>query len=119
VEVIGYAWSPDGRRLAIAAFGFQPDQQIFIVDVETTTARPLVRQRGSDESPTFSPDGDRVAWVNLPSLEGEQRNFIYVARADGTGAARRLTKRPQVIVDPLSWSANGRIYFTVWPRRSG
>jgi TolB protein len=118
VETLGYAWSPNARRLAFASYGRRADQDIFAVNVETTAARPLVRQRGSDDGPTFSPDGNQIAWINLPNLEGEQRNFIYVARADGT-AARRVTKKPQVIVDPLTWSANGRIYFTVLPGRAG
>jgi TolB protein len=102
--------SPDGHRVAFVSFGLQPDQEIFVADVETAAARPLSRRRGSDDNPVFSPDGARLAWVNV--------NFIHVARANGTDA-RRVTRKPQIIVDPLSWSANGRIYFTVWPRRIG
>jgi serine/threonine protein kinase len=65
---------------------------------------PLTSYPGSEQHPTFSPDGTQVAF----SWDGErQDNFdIYVVLASG-GAPRRLTTDPAPDTAP-AWSPDGR-----------
>jgi serine/threonine protein kinase/Tol biopolymer transport system component len=65
---------------------------------------PLTSYPGSEQHPTFSPDGTQVAF----SWDGErQDNFdVYVVLASG-GAPRRLTTDPAPDTAP-AWSPDGR-----------
>jgi serine/threonine protein kinase len=65
---------------------------------------PLTSYPGSEQHPTFSPDGSQVAF----SWDGEQQNNfdIYVVLASG-GPPRRLTTDPAPDTAP-AWSPDGR-----------
>ena len=63
----GFAWSPDGRRIAfdhrvnpLLANGGSAD--ISIVTVADASVRALVTQEGPDSNPVWSPDGSRIAF---------------------------------------------------------
>ena len=72
---------------------------------------PLTTLPGGELSPTFSPDGDQVAFA----WDGEKHDNtdIYVTIV-GSSEIRRLTSHPAEDSEP-SWSPDGRqIAFTVW-----
>ena len=85
--------------------------------------RNLTRNRASDDFPTWSPDGQRIAFLRAPLLSnrpadslGVHRIYIYhlyVVNADGSGL-RRLTRNWTYPgqVKQVVWSPDGRtIYF--------
>jgi Tol biopolymer transport system component len=79
---------------------------IYRLDTRTHTVRPLVATRALEHSPTFSPDGTRLAFVR----ESGGNADIYVANADGS-SARRLTRTAGGDYNP-AWSPDGtRIAF--------
>jgi len=70
------------------------------------TLVPLTSYTGHEHSPTFSPDGDRVAF----SWDGEnQNNFnIWVKQiGEGVGSPRQLTSSSLDDINP-TWSPDGR-----------
>jgi Tol biopolymer transport system component/serine/threonine protein kinase len=65
---------------------------------------PLTTFEGSETSPTFSPDGNQVAF----SWDGESRdNFDIYAQVIGSGSPLRLTKDPAPDT-AAAWSPDGR-----------
>jgi TolB protein len=77
------AWSPDGTKLAFAKPSASGNARIFIVNRDGTGLRQLTiennPQYGSteDDSPSWSPDGQQIAFSRL--------GLLYLINADGTG----------------------------------
>ena len=65
---------------------------------------PLTSLNGEEYSPTFSPDGDQVAFA----WNGEKKdNFDIYVEIVGSSEVRRLTTDPEPDLAP-SWSPDGR-----------
>ncbi|MBI2755768.1 MAG: PD40 domain-containing protein [Chloroflexi bacterium] len=98
------AWSPDGSRVAVAAFIGVGTSQIATVPMNAS-ARPgatvLTNYAAGALDPAWSPDG---AWIAYSAREGRQVN-VYAMRADGTQQARltnvTMARAPE-------WSPDGR-----------
>ncbi len=95
--------SPDGRRVALRV-GEAASWDIWVYETERGTMSRLTFQGNSNDSPTWTPDGQRIAFSS--DRDGGAPN-IYWKRADGAGAAERLTtsKNRQ---SPWSFSPDGK-----------
>ncbi|MBS1810885.1 MAG: serine/threonine-protein kinase, partial [Acidobacteria bacterium] len=60
--------SPDGRTLAFVA-DVDGKTQLWVRPLEATTARPLVEVRDSLPTPFWSPDGQFIAYFDIPKLK--------------------------------------------------
>jgi len=108
--------SPDGRLLvydsaqtvALHRGGVQVVRQLWVMDLETGAARPLVPGAGQDMEPDVSPDGRRVAFASDRGGDGFE---IWVVGLDG-GGLRQVTSGPGSKTWP-AWSPDGEtILFT-------
>ena len=107
-------WSPTDDRIAFSRLDdysreteFENDAEIYVVDADGGSVRNLTNDdddctehscRGDrrDDSPSWSPDGRRIAFV---STQGEQTDpnvpptttQVWEMRADGTGARKRTS----------------------------
>jgi Tol biopolymer transport system component len=82
---------------------------LFIGDLTTGTTRLLVDGSADMGLPQFSPDGTRLAYIQLAPDTGVQSINIFVARSDGSDV-RTITPHP--IVDAvwkwIGWSPDSR-----------
>jgi Tol biopolymer transport system component len=108
-QYCGFAWSPDGRRLACTGFGMTDPSRNGIYTIRSSDGGGLTRvtsNPGGEDAPgDFSPDGLRLVFVRKDN-NGDTMG-IFVVRVDGTGL-RRITPAGMVI-DWFggSWSPSG------------
>jgi len=115
-SVGGFAWSPDGKRIAFSAsrdpdLGSQDTEQIYVLDMADLHVRKLLDSGGPNSGPRWSPDGKNIAYVT-----GNGQEFFYYANryiavipAEG-GAPRVLTQAFDEDANLIDWGPDG-IYF--------
>jgi TolB protein len=104
------AWSPDGRKLAIA-LSKDENAQIYLIDADGSDARRLGKPGALETEPVFSADGK---WLYFTSDRGGSPQ-IYRMPADG-GEAKRLTFEGSYNVSPAP-SQDGK--YLAFVRRDG
>jgi serine/threonine-protein kinase len=102
--------SPDGTRIAFGSDDGK-NANIWIYELSGTTSMRQLTIGGRNRFPIWSADGQRVVFQS--DREGDFG--IFWQRADGTGAAERLTRPEQGASHvPESWSRTGdRLLFGV------
>jgi TolB protein len=98
-------WHPDNRKIAFVFDKLQGTDgllQIDTINLDGSDHKNLIPHKAFEESPRWSPDGKRLAWVS--TRDGNQE--IYVADADGKNL-KRLTSEPAQDNNP-SWSPDGK-----------
>ena len=106
------AWSPDGKRIAFTSYKdghfigeFEITSEIYLMDADGGNQQRLTENRKNDWSPSWSPDGERIAFSS--DRKGDFVNSeIYVMDADG-GNLQRLTENRDWDYAP-SWSPDGK-----------
>jgi Tol biopolymer transport system component len=101
-------WAPDGSWLAFTSTrsegphdpdnptsNFSDDRELYRMNADGTNETQLTAtsSRYSDEQPSISPDGTKIAFASNRHWDttGFDQLDIYVMNADGTGEPRRLT----------------------------
>lgn len=97
IDVRGFAWSPDGARLA-----YYDAQQLYLIDADGQNLRQLTQTaEATNSQPTWAPDSTRLAFTSDRDGNAE----IYAINVDGSGLAN-LTQNPAADTDP-AWSPDG------------
>jgi len=105
--------SPDGRTAAIVVQEWSIEKNkatsnIWLVPVAGGEPRRLTSAQAGDGSPSWSPDGTRIAFV---SKRGEDKvTALYVIHTDG-GEAEKVLELPFALSDPR-WMPDGKSVIT-------
>ncbi len=102
------SWSPDGSKIAFVAVRnvnrvdlWNSDLDIFVMNADGTNPVRLTEDARFNWSPSWSPDGKRIAFVRAMHDDITDCD-IYVMYADGTGLVN-LTQTPGVGEFHPSW----------------
>jgi Tol biopolymer transport system component len=116
------AWSPDGTRIVYVSPRALDGSNsagnaanLWIMNADGSSHRPLTFLQNSFnmtvETPVWSPDGTRIAYVSSRALDGSDNGGavlnIWVMNADGTGQ-RHLTSLIAATSYQPAWSSDGR-----------
>jgi dipeptidyl aminopeptidase/acylaminoacyl peptidase len=99
--------SPDGRRVAYTVRDTNWDDnsydtQIWIADVTTGASRQLTQSKKSSQSPAWSPDGSRLAFIS----DRTDKRQIYLINPLG-GEADALTSLDEGVAT-FAWAPDGK-----------
>ncbi len=94
--------SPDGRTILFDILG-----DIYAIDAEGGTARPLLRGLAYETQPVFSPDGRQFAFVSDRSGAAN----LWIANSDGTGLKQLSRDESAAIYSSPAWSPDGRFVY--------
>ena len=107
VRVADPQLSPDGRsvvyvRTTTDVKSGRRNADLWAVPIEGGAARELIAGEKSENTPRWSPDGRRLAFIS--TRDGDAQ--VYVADADGS-SVRKLTELAMGVQPPLVFSADG------------
>jgi dipeptidyl aminopeptidase/acylaminoacyl peptidase len=113
------AWSPDGSRILLSAnrneeWEYNPyNTDLWSVDVASGEMKQLTNREGPDDSPTFSPDGSKIAYLGYDDRKmGYQNTNVYVMEVED-GSINELTTDFDRSIESVCWAGNsGRLYIS-------
>lgn len=99
----GLAWSPNGYELAFSGTGAS-GPAILVLNLKTEKLRTVADWYATQQQPTFSPDGEQIAFESNYTPENELAYTIWIVNTDGTGL-HQLTK--ESYLSRPAWSPDG------------
>lgn len=115
------AWNADGSAIAYtclklqgkeAAFSTNSDVYLYTLDTKQTV-NLTAPNPGYDRCPTYSPDGQYMAWLSMPraGFEADKERLMLLSLKDGQ--IRHLTENFDYNPSGLCWRADSKaLYFT-------
>jgi len=80
------------------------NREIYLMNADGSNQRNLTQNPASDDSPTWSPDGQRIAFISNRTGKAE----VFVMNADGSNLTRLTDELEGARWSSLSWSPDGR-----------
>ena len=117
------AWSPDGKTIAYTCrkksgldYAVSTNSDIYLYDLATGTHTNLTEGIGGyDTNPSYSPDGQWIAWQSMErdGYESDENRLMICHLT--TGERRFLTQGMETNVDAYYWKDNNTLVFSaVW-----
>jgi Tol biopolymer transport system component/C-terminal processing protease CtpA/Prc len=98
------AWAPDSRRLVYVSDRDGPGH-LFLYDFTTNTETQITRDRESDDTPDFSPDGKMIAFER----GGSEIAVYEIDSKKERGVVKASLERPPLSSDvPYVWSPDSK-----------
>src|SRR5262245_34123502 len=96
--------SPDGTRAVMSKSTSPSESSLWVVDLIRGGAAPLSSSPGRNDSPVWSPDGERVVWA--ADRDGPQN--LFVKNVNDGAPESLLYASDTLFKGPADWSRDGR-----------
>ena len=96
------AWSPNGKWIAFSTWRPDYDVEIHVVRADGTDLKPLTKFGKMALSPSWSPDGTKIAFVCVDHRQDEAKSAIWVMDADG-GNQKEVLKLAAIPIEAVAW----------------
>jgi Tol biopolymer transport system component len=110
LDVNGYTpWSPDGRKLL---YTYRSPEEtswnLYVLDIDERTSTALTNEPGQYILPSWSPDGEHIAFISTPSDRSFQQIFVVDKYGnDLAHLTETLTTSEIFVFGDYSWSQDG------------
>jgi dipeptidyl aminopeptidase/acylaminoacyl peptidase len=117
----GYAWSPDGTRLAFIGLMDGPSAEVYLYDVPSGDITRVSYNDEQDYWVSWSPDGNSLLYFSAGGFgtgAGFDTTGVWVAKGDGSDASFLFTPegKPEEIV---GWLDNTTVVLDSWNMHCG
>ena len=118
-----FSWSPDSKTIAYSSrkktgmeYSLSTNSDIYLYNLETKETKNLTEgMMGYDTNPTFSPKGDKLAWLSMEHDGYESdKNRIFVLDIK-TGVKTDLTENWDYTALSIAWNPNGKAIYFIAP----
>ncbi|HCT30168.1 MAG TPA: peptidase S9 [Bacteroidales bacterium] len=120
-DIAEVQWSPDGKKVVYCSkklygkdYAVSTNSDIYIYDLESGKTENITSENvGYDRSPSYSPNGQYIAWTSmeLPGNESDQKRLFILDLT--TNQKTYLTEGFDQNVDQYIWGEDSKsIYFT-------
>jgi Tol biopolymer transport system component len=106
-ESFQYDWSPDAKKLAYVKYngGYgNGNQDIYLMNIDGSNSTKVTDDAAVETSPTWSPDGTKIAFVSDRANIGKQSG-IYIMNSDGSNVVALVNGKEG---RNLVWSPDGK-----------
>ena len=117
------AWSPDGKQIAYTCrkkvgldYAVSTNSDIYLYDIATATHSNITKaNKGYDTNPSYSPNGQYVAWQSMERDGYESDENRLMIHNLATGEQIYLSKGLNTNVDSYYWKDDNTLVFSaVW-----
>ena len=122
--VESFAWHPDGKTLVYVShkktgmeYALSTNSDLYAYDLTTGTTRNLTEgMMGYDTAPSFSPDGQWLAWLSMEHDGYESdRNRLFVLNWQ-SGVKSELTDNWDYHIDEFTWAPDSHKLYFIAPK---
>ena len=114
------AWNPNNEEIAYTCrkktgldYAVSTNSDIYLYDVNTRTHKNITEDnKGYDTNPSYSPDGQWIAWQSMERDGYESDENRLMVMNTQTGEKRFVSKNLDSNVDEYAWYDNETIVFT-------
>jgi serine/threonine protein kinase/Tol biopolymer transport system component len=108
LAILGLSFTPDGDRLWYCMVDKDNPQYSSLYEVPSLGGTPTRKVKDADTEPTFSPDGNSIAFIR--GAPAEKKAMLVTAQQDGSGEKTLITL-PAELDNALAkprWSPDGK-----------
>ena len=122
--VESFAWTPDGKELIYVSrkktgvdYAISTNSDLYAYNLESGETRNLTEgMMGYDTCPTFSPDGNYLAWLSMErdGYEADKNRLMVINWA--TGEKTDLTTDWDYTIDQYAWNPDSKSLWFIAPK---